>query len=94
MELTPDQKQLVKEYIQSLKSKWALKEGKYYRLPKKVVNNDLYILQKSISSACEYVMNGNDFDMDQWKSMLKSMQEIIKSAKEFDSEKDEIPVNF
>lgn len=93
--LTEAEKLKVKNFAKRLVGKKVLKEGKYYRLPKKVIGNDLYIFQKSITSQCESVMHGNDFDIDQWKSMLKDMQEIIKSAKEFDSEKDPtIPMNF
>lgn len=94
MKLTEAEKLKVKKFAKKLVEKKGLKEGKYHRLPKKIIGNDLYVFQKRINSECESVMHGNDFDVDQWKSMLEDMQKIIKSAKEFDSEKDPIPVNF
>lgn len=85
--LTEQQRKQVKAFVKKLV------EGKFYRLPNDIVDDNVYRFKRSVESACDSVLHGNDFEMKQWESILKSAQEIIKSAKEFNSAAD-LPDEF
>ena len=70
-------KQMIKEEL--------LKEetGYYWRLPIKIIGNELYRVQKILPNLYNTVSKGNDFDMEQFDGIIKKLNIIKSSAKKF-----------
>jgi len=62
-----------------------LASNKFWRLPKKTIGNDVYRLQKNLSSLYKSLSNDNDLDMKQLDGIIKGLQRVKSSAKEFDT---------
>ena len=57
----------------------------FYRLPKDVIENDLYFVSKNLTNLYDYTAAGNDIDPNIIEGMIKKLEKIKKSAKKFNS---------
>jgi predicted acetyltransferase len=65
----------------------SIKES-FYRLPKKVISNDLYVLDNRMQQLTSVVSNGSDLDIKALDNIISMLQDVRKSAKKFDKKED------
>jgi hypothetical protein len=65
----------------------SIKES-FYRLPKKVISNDLYVLDNRMQQLTSAVNNGSDLDIKALDNIISMLQDVRKSAKKFDKKED------
>jgi hypothetical protein len=65
----------------------SIKES-FYRLPKKVIGNDLYVLDNRMQQLTSAVNNGSDLDIKALDNIISMLQDVRKSAKKFDKKED------
>ena len=70
-----------------------LREGTFMRLPTTVINNELFVTARSLKRVFDNFSYGSDFDPKEFDKIIKTLQEIRKKAKSFNSE-DEVPKEY
>ena len=65
----------------------------FYRLPGNVVGNELYVVARDLKMFADSQMNGDDFDVKSFASIIDKLNKIKKEAKAFNSE-DDVPVSY
>lgn len=60
----------------------------FYKLPKKVIGDQLFSVQKELNTIYATVNKGDDFDLDKFKALISKLEKIAKSAKKFKSSRD------
>lgn len=65
----------------------SLKQS-FYRLPKDVIEKDVYNLKKYCQSTFDWILQGNDVQIDRLQSIKKQLENIIRQAKKFDKFQD------
>ena len=66
----------------------ALQEGEFWRLPSKVIGNDLYTANKMFASMYSSLEKGDDLNMNSLESLIDILSKIKKQAKKFKSAED------
>jgi hypothetical protein len=74
-------RKLIKEEIGN--QNFVDNEKAFYRLPKKIIGNDLYVDVTALKSLYDYVSHGNDFKPEHLQSIIDSLNKVMKSAKKF-----------
>ena len=67
--------------------KKQLKE-EYWRLPKKVIGNDLYAVSKQLNTIYQWLSYNNDYKEGSLDNIIKKLIEIKKTAKKFNGEEE------
>lgn len=57
----------------------------YWRLPNSIIDNEVYIVAKSVKSLSDTLLFGSDLDMDRLDSIIDVFQKIKKSAQQFET---------
>lgn len=57
----------------------------YWRLPKKVIGNELYPVQRNLKSLYDTVSNDNDLNMEQLEGIIRRLNKIKDAAKRFEA---------
>jgi hypothetical protein len=65
----------------------SIKES-FYRLPKKVISNDMYVIDNRMQQLTSVVSNGSDLDIKALDNIISMLQDVRKSAKKFDKKED------
>jgi hypothetical protein len=52
----------------------------YYKLPEKIIGNDLYMARQNFNSLYDCVVAGNDFNKKHFDSIMNQMKAIGESA--------------
>jgi len=79
---------LVKEEVAKLN------EGIFNRLPKSVIDGDLYDVRKDLDQFTDRVTSGNDVDQKQLRSIIKTLQSIDSKIKKFNNKTDVIGSDY
>lgn len=58
--------------------------AKYWRLPKKIIGNELYIIKTLFDSIYSSLEHGNDFKPEQFDELIKELGHIKTKAKSFE----------
>ena len=95
MNITTAYRQMAQDsYDQAIEANHALSEAaSFYRLPGNVVGNELYVVARDLKSFADSQMNGDDFDVKSFTSIIDKLNKIKKEAKAFNSE-DDVPVSY
>jgi len=82
----------LKDTAQSVLEGKPLEES-FMRLPGHVIGNELYSVKQEFESFYSSQKNGNDFNAKALNDIIKSLQDIKKEAKKFNSPED-VPVSY
>ena len=95
MNITTAYRQMAQDsYDQAIEATHALAEAaSFYRLPGHVVGNELYVVARDLKSFADSQLNGDDFDVKSFTSIIDKLNKIKKEAKAFNSE-DDVPVSY
>ena len=65
------------------KLKDFINEGRFYRLPRNVIDKDLYRVKKNFDSFYSKTNSGQDVHPEELDSIIKTLQQIRKEMKGF-----------
>ena len=72
--------------LKDIMNEMKITEAKdYYRIPKKIIGNELYVAGKLIEDIAKTAENENDFNMVRFDQLLDVLNKVKKSAKKFKS---------
>jgi hypothetical protein len=57
----------------------------FERLPKSVINNELYVTFNNFKSIYDSLMNGDDFDEKRFQGIINDLVQIKSQAKKFNN---------
>jgi len=68
-------------------------EEAFMRLPGNIINSELYVASKALADLLKNQTAGNDFDAKHLNTIIKSLNDVKKSAKKF-NKPEEVPISF
>jgi hypothetical protein len=94
-DMTAKKKQLEAELDAAIADKdkdleLVIQEGTFYRLPKDVIGNELYVANQSMSSLYSGAASGNDISPKEIDYIIKLLQQVKSLTKKFNSADDVI----
>ena len=79
---------ITEAYNEAIAPKQVDEGSGFYRLPKKVIGNDLYRAKQKFDALYSSLKHGNDFDEYEFKALISQLTNINKKAKKFQSADD------
>jgi hypothetical protein len=65
-----------------------INEGAFYRLPKSVIDDDLFIARQKLNQFTDRVTSGNDADQKELESIIKMLNDVKSQIKKFSNAKE------
>ena len=84
----PAGKKDVEEHGVKESEEFDLSEGVFYRLPRKTIENELWLVTKNMQNLFNYASAGSDTDPGVLDSIIKSLEKIKKQYKKFSSKEE------
>jgi len=70
-----------------------LKEEQFMRLDSKSIKVDMFTAARELTAIYNLQKNGNDYDREELRALIKKLQKIGKAAKTF-KDRDSLPKNY
>ena len=78
----------LQEFINVNESEIVLNEGSFYRLPKDIISDELYLTAKNLQNFYDRAAAGNDIDTGVIETIIRNLNIVKKAAKKFNSKEE------